>query len=509
MILLIGLTNNKSIFALNFYPVPNYIEAYYKVKNDTGNLDIPLISYRIDSIDTLANPNGPTLQIYPNHVVSEISDSSCAYQTNDTSIFGPKVTRVESTDICYFENHEGKTITFRYLASEGLSWNFYEIDSTTYIRAKVDSKRYTHHISLLFNVRYITLHAVDQQGNKVPHDINGTQLQNSFHAGLLETVNFHDFPEDTTVYKVAGLTKGATPPSTFSYNYLNPKTKDFFDFDVGDEFHYKITKKSQDSPMINKTTFEKRMVLNKDTSSSDSLKYDFFRSRFVFDPNAKDSNSTLKIDTISKSYSLSRLSFLDKMVNELILNSPYGDGYMTTRITSKYNRRFVKEPQDHFSYQGSNNCLKDTLKPYPDHIYGNKLGQIYFKDLLDGSSKFDTVEKKLIYFQKGLSTWGEPYNFDKATTIENRDKVDNSIKVYPNPATSRLFVKGDIFESATSNIKIALYDVSGKKIWSDIKSEDSVNKVTIPLDDHKVGIYFLSISTGQNDKKVTRKIIKQ
>ncbi len=500
--------------AQNFKPVPIKVEAYYQPTHPVSTQEKPLISYRIDSSLTIANANDTTNIIYPNHVVGKRQANNCAYTTTDTSWLGKKVIINDQQPlISRFINKDDDTITIRHLAPEGQSWKVLEMDTGSYIRANVDSQKWMPHLGRAFNTRFISFQAFNNQGNKIPHIVNGVSIQNTFSFGLIKTVDFNEFPDDSTTYKLAGITKFPPPSFQPSFDTINPKAMDFLNFEIGNEFHYKITKESVDGAIANKTVIhEKRMVIDKSMNGTptDSLSYKFFRTRRQIKP-TNSSDTVLLTDTLEKQYSLKNYFFLNKMSNEFIKNGQHGEGYMNTYLTSDYNGRFVKEPRDYFSYDSTTNCLDDSLTPTPQHIYATGLGKVFAKDIRPDSTK-EILTRELVYFQKGLETWGTPYNFDKLVGLPREDTTFDEVKIFPNPFKTQFTVKWGTLEGwSNKSLKVKLYNMHGRQIMTESiqTGTGSDNQITLSIDEQPTGIYLLQFSSSTEEHVLTKKIIKR
>ncbi len=80
-------------------------------------------------------------------------------------------------------------------------------------------------------------------------------------------------------------------------------------------------------------------------------------------------------------------------------------------------------------------------------------------------------------------------------SVEDNFNVDNTIRVYPNPANSEIHITTKVYISS-----LALYDVYGKLILKKEKDTDSID-----VSSFNPGVYFLEIYS--NNKKVVKKVI--
>ena len=71
--------------------------------------------------------------------------------------------------------------------------------------------------------------------------------------------------------------------------------------------------------------------------------------------------------------------------------------------------------------------------------------------------------------------------------------IDNSVLVYPNPATD--FIQVDLYGELNWEM-LTITDLSGKLIYSQEVNLKGV--VTIPVDKLNSGVYLVTTTTGQN-----------
>jgi hypothetical protein len=94
------------------------------------------------------------------------------------------------------------------------------------------------------------------------------------------------------------------------------------------------------------------------------------------------------------------------------------------------------------------------------------------------------------------------YDISDILSVDNTELTSNSIKIYPNPATSEFTISQNLSEEGT----VQLYDISGKKIKSLFNGNFGANKnITVKTDGIAAGVYFVKVNIGK--QSVTKKLI--
>lgn len=82
--------------------------------------------------------------------------------------------------------------------------------------------------------------------------------------------------------------------------------------------------------------------------------------------------------------------------------------------------------------------------------------------------------------------------------------TNQEIKIYPNPASDKLFVSG---LQKVKNVELVLYDMQGRKILSQLY-EENAEKVQLDVSNLQNGIYFLKVS-GQQEILLVERVGKK
>ena len=100
--------------------------------------------------------------------------------------------------------------------------------------------------------------------------------------------------------------------------------------------------------------------------------------------------------------------------------------------------------------------------------------------------------------------------FNQTLGVPNYNDITSLIKisdVFPNPVQQELNI--DVELAYSSNLIIELYNILGKKIIeSSYSLTDGKHTITIPVDEISKGIYFIHISSTDNNFSEVRKLIK-
>jgi hypothetical protein len=89
--------------------------------------------------------------------------------------------------------------------------------------------------------------------------------------------------------------------------------------------------------------------------------------------------------------------------------------------------------------------------------------------------------------------------------VSDLDGVNQSLKVYPNPATDNLTVEFNL--NSNEGVDLGIYDILGSEVKSLLHNETvNANKYTFEISDLPYGIYFVKVKAGTESKIV--KVIK-
>lgn len=136
-----------------------------------------------------------------------------------------------------------------------------------------------------------------------------------------------------------------------------------------------------------------------------------------------------------------------------------------------------------------------------DDNYGLKIRPA--SDFLSGSKYYIEMDAGIVkdYFDNsftgisGNSVWG----FTIALTTESEEAISSTVKIYPVPASTELFI-----ENIMDIQHLRIIDITGRIIISQNHKGQQLQR--IPLSDFQQGVYFIILSG--NNKTITRRFIK-
>ncbi|MAB37908.1 MAG: hypothetical protein CL528_10450 [Aequorivita sp.] len=128
-------------------------------------------------------------------------------------------------------------------------------------------------------------------------------------------------------------------------------------------------------------------------------------------------------------------------------------------------------------------------------ILGNNLPYTVIMDL-----KFHEPTKTLYAgtFGRGMHS----YDVSDILNVGENELASDSIKIYPNPATSEFTISQNLSAEGT----VQLYDISGKKIKNLFSGNFGTNKnITVKTNGIAAGIYLVKVNSGK--QSVTKKLV--
>lgn len=482
LILAIILISILTLNAQNYQTVKSNRVAFFT--SDQGNIKcirIDTIKFQTDSI------------FYPFKNIQKV-DYDC-FSPYGYSWIGKKVI-IKSNGTNLFFNRYNDTIKIKTNAKINESWTAFHLKDSIKIIAQVTGIDNLTFLGQLDSVKTIGFKAYDKNMTPINPYLNKILL--SKNNGLVRMMNFSLFPiapnqssyEILETYNLIGL-------SNPNIGVQNLTWLEVFDFKVGDELH--ILNETSDWFPGNGylTTIKTKLKYLERLDSKDSIVYRIDREESTFKRIAKwDSTSyVFAHDTIKAVYRPD--SLFDKLPGEPIVSE---DRAYTHTMTYGNNISKSKPSGYDFIFPSTDVCWRQQIADgclWRD-TYLKGLGGPYFS-CSSGLIGLATYENSLVYYKKGLSTWGTPLIITDVKTIENND----NIKVYPNPATDFI-----ILENATGKTEkfvLQLMDMQGRQVLTNNIELNSF--YTLDLKGLKEGAYLLKLQNGE--KQISKMIIKK
>ena len=399
----------------------------------------------------------------------------------DTSIAGIKMLKLadDLNGTCVFFNSNGDSIFIRTILGLGDTWRFYTFEDGSYVEASVVT--YNEFGILpgiddsLYRVRLNVFSEFDEPLLDVFPD--ETKFDISKQYGLTEMWDFYNFPNDQDQYFLSGLTNPKIAVTDIDAEAA-------FNYQSGYELHYQITEANQDTIS---TTFQGWFILNSEVRPDNSGVDLEIRetSYFLQEIAGVVTDEFGIIDTIDVGFNYDDYTFLDSLELRMIPEDEYT---FSDHIFNENEYMGVRHKvlQAIYNEGLGDQCLETNEERTIARVYGDGIGSLYF---LDSISNVDFLRSEVVYFQKGLITWGEPIDFEGLglVDIELLPLESNEWNIYPNPANNWVRIDGELDYNTT----ITLFDLNGKllKQWNGASILD--------LSDIAPGMYLISIQSDE------------
>lgn len=157
------------------------------------------------------------------------------------------------------------------------------------------------------------------------------------------------------------------------------------------------------------------------------------------------------------------------------------------------------------------NVLINNTLSYPIYARILNSSNVQVGQVLTVNSGSNTLTQNLsvglyyleIYATPTSTSYLYPYTFSLSTTLSNPDFTSvNSLKIYPNPTTSKV-----IFDNSSSNFKeVAIYNYLGQEV-SKTGFTSISNNQEVEMSGLSAGVYILKFSNNETSQSV--KVVKQ
>jgi len=382
----------------------------------------------------------------------------------------------------YFINKDNDTVKINTLAQLNENWVAYET-SNIIIMAEVIKHDTLSFLGQTDSAKTISFTAYNQSMDSISHPVNTMTIIISENFGLLKTVNFSQFAENTSPYSILqmyNLLGMSSPP----IGLVNLTWREIYDFEIGDEIHI-VKGSSYISSSINYITegYEMYIYLDK-TTFPDSVIYKVVRTlQTVNRENSTITKNEYIHDTVISVCKSNPYSNLDKLSGEVI-----GD-YNLTEVRIEFGdvpmKTFPSYIDIHRNGQNEeDSCWIEVIKDgcFPSKYYLQGLGGPYH----NCDYFMNRGYRELKYYKKGDKTWGTPLSIDNI----KRDNT-NLVKVYPNPASDNIHIEIGNEEWVGGTIQIMNF--MGQVVFTNTLTS---NKETISIEHLSSGLYIIQYNVN-------------
>ena len=359
--------------------------------------------------------------------------------------------RIHPNGESVFYNINNEPVTIKTQANLNETWICYTSASVSF-RATVSSVGMGEILGLPDSLKTISFQAIDAGGQNIEHPVNALQVVLSKNYGMLETLNFYNFPQHDVGFFLGQLQQmtlvGFDQPET---GIQDLTWKEVHDYEVGDILH---TEEIALSLSYNSNIQTLRKVLGKQ-ALGDSIVYQI-EEKIKYSLSSYGTYSfTATIDTIDfyagsipnfeilpgiaysvfelqDGYDINHLRQGPHNINKLI-----GSGYFV-----------VPEFDTCYNFLIADGCITNQ-----EYIKG--LGGPYYYC----NSFWDEMERKLVYYKKGDLEWGTPIDFNVG--INTPELTEHKINIYPNPTTGMTYFS---ISGKNSVLEISIYSITGKEV---------------------------------------------
>lgn len=395
-------------------------------------------------------------------------------------------TIIKPTGENLFFNSEGDTIFIETQAQLNDSWNLFKLDAASYLEASVSSIGAETVLESSVDVKTISLQRKDYSGIPLNHPLNGKTIRVSNSLGIIQGLDFHLFPNDTTHIEIAGMEN----PNVGIHRLTQAEA---YGFEVGDEFHYKYEKDANDgsSPLFEKRI--QRVTSVDDNQNGRRIMFEVWKwvQRFNGQPSPLTliEESSYFVDSLNVSEPWLSSPLTNAMPNsaeDLDTSSGYlyfapieFHHFETTNIPAL---RFQGSDDSHYEIDSIGFWSSAIFSgwDYSTTIYGKGIGRTYYSRQVGTLDYRDDVEE-LVYFKKGNQEWGTPYTISEIMDVGITEQQEK-FPIYPNPLKS-----GTHLQLGEQFTQVEILDLSGKLMHS-VK-----NVAVVETTGLKGGIYLVKI----------------
>ncbi|TND08629.1 MAG: hypothetical protein FD123_2133 [Bacteroidetes bacterium] len=439
-------------------------------------------------IDSVAALSGDSAFYNYKVAIGSPANSTCFTMDDTTWMGAPSVRRVNGNEIFYNDN--GDSIVIKPQAAMGNSWRLLELGGGNYLEATVSGIASQSVLNQTGNVKTITIQAKDISNMPMAHMFNGKTIQVSEDYGFVRIYHLRYFPGDTSAYTIAGKT-GMTGVAH------QVTAADIFDFNIGEQFDYHGHERTGMPP--NQFVFDlyTTNVLTAKQVNGNSITYTWSQTY------CKKMGTTIITSYANQPYVetvytglLDTTAYLDKLPEEHVypldtVTGNYMDEYSfffyqpavyNGRLQRNYGRIWP------YGYAGQQCWSGSTVSFGPcDNIQQNYVVGLGLA--FTGASPFYCNDNRLVYFQKGIETWGTPNDWPLILGEKDLSLSQNTLKLYPVPAEDQVTLQ---MPFGTNDRTIRLYDAAGRLLdvtnWPSGSLTRQLNVAHLPAGVYRVAV---------------------
>lgn len=459
-----------SLNAQNWQCIKTDAISHFKSSNDY------IASVRIDSTFI-----GDTFTDYISYHM--VRDGLNGLISNGDSWIGPKFRLMNSGDNIFY-NSLSEEILIPKPQQVSQTWQMFRSNTNNLIiHATISLFQEETFLGVTDSIATINLNVTDTNGLTVANPCSNFVLKLSKNFGLINTLDFYNFPFITETYDGYGT----YPTNTLDLvgldnpqiGWQNLTAKDIYDWEVGDEFHTYENHSPALPPGASDFSSQRqliRKILSKNLTS-DSVSYLVERCSYseitFFNPYNKEKLKTT--DTVIEKYAFNNPINMLAYEFDLSLNGIF-NFYLKTDTEIQDNSSF------YFVNSQNNECHEVIFTNVFYYTWIKQLGSTYYDQ---NSGTGETVYNNLIYYKKGSLEWGTPYNCETLgiPTIQN-----SLFKIYPNPTQDKIYL--ELENNQIEILNCSIRDLSGKEV---LPLKNNISE--IDLSTFENGIYMLNFET--------------
>ncbi len=367
---------------------------------------------------------------YPFTTMQHVSEE--CYSPSKASWIGPKVVMQQNGDNLFF-NKYGDTICIRTTAQKGDSWVVTELQDSVKVEGIVLQLDTVHFLGLVDSVKTIGFKVTDKDGSLLDFDLNHMQVQISKTHGFVKALNFYKFPIDEYDYLYGEefgerILCGLSEPKI---GLQNLTWMEVYDFQVGDELHISMYDSEQYWPGSYQK-FEKTIYkyIERNELKDGGVYYKYLLTKSIekqYSAEPELNSFQFSLDTLTERFYPD--SLFDKLPGEPVIEDKASYNTYSMHVSSSDS----KTKNLDFFGKYSDTCWHEISWHgcFTWDVYRKGLGGPYYY-----CSDFWSTERKLVYYKKGETTWGDPLEINAVAPVYE----ENTIQVYPNPTQGRLTI---------------------------------------------------------------------